>query len=49
MFAPPEISRNAEGAQCEGRAKEGRPKSAAKGIIEAEAPKDIPARFPLLI
>jgi hypothetical protein len=35
MFAPPTPQRNASGAQCEGRAREGHPKSAAKGIVEA--------------
>jgi hypothetical protein len=38
MVAPPEIPRNAERAQCEGRVGEGCPKSAAKGIIKAGAP-----------
>jgi hypothetical protein len=35
MVAPPEISRNALRAQCEGRAKEGFPKSAARDSIKA--------------
>jgi hypothetical protein len=35
MVAPPTTQRNASGAQCEGRAREGHPKSAAKGIVEA--------------
>ena len=35
MVAPPEISRNALRAQCEGRAKEGLPKSAAQDNIKA--------------
>ncbi len=38
MFAPLGVQRNASRAQCEGRAKEGCPKSAAEGIIEAGAP-----------
>jgi hypothetical protein len=38
MFAPPRAPRNAEGAQSEGRAREGYPKSAAKDSIKAEAP-----------
>src|SRR5215218_6118615 len=35
MVAPPTTQRNASGAQCEGRAREGHPKSAAKGIVDA--------------
>ena len=35
MITLPEIPRNAERAQSEGRAKEGCPKSAAEDIIEA--------------
>src|SRR5215204_2011789 len=35
ILAPPTTQRNASGAQCEGRAREGHPKSAAKGSIEA--------------
>jgi hypothetical protein len=38
MVAPSEVPRNAEGAQSEGRAREGYPKSAAKDSIKAEAP-----------
>jgi hypothetical protein len=35
MVSPLEVPRNAERAQSEGRAREGYPKSAAKGIVEA--------------
>jgi hypothetical protein len=35
ILAPPTTQRNASGAQCEGRAREGHPKSAAKGNVEA--------------
>jgi hypothetical protein len=38
MLAPPEVPRNAERAQCEGRAK-GRSKSAAEASIKAGAPQ----------
>ncbi len=41
MVAPPEVPRNAEGAQIEGRAKEYQ-ESAAKGSIEARARKPRP-------
>jgi hypothetical protein len=42
MVSPPRVLRNAEGAQIEGRAREGYPRSAAKGIIEAGARKPRP-------
>ena len=35
MVAPPQVPRNAERAQCDGRAREGYLRSAARGIIEA--------------
>jgi hypothetical protein len=35
MVSPPTTQRNTERAQCKGRAGEGCPKSAAKGIIVA--------------
>jgi hypothetical protein len=38
MVAPPEVPRNAEGAQCEGRAKGRSKKRAAKDSIKAGAP-----------
>ena len=38
MDAPPEVPRNAERAQCDGRAK-GPSKSAAEASIKAEAPQ----------
>ena len=38
MLPPPEVPRNAEGAQRESRAKDGVPKSAARDSIKAVAP-----------
>ena len=38
MVSPPEVARNAEGAQSEGPRPGGVPESAARGIIEAGAP-----------
>jgi hypothetical protein len=43
MVAPLTTQRNTERAQCKGRAGEGCPKSAAKGIIEAGARKPRPS------
>jgi hypothetical protein len=48
MLSPPEVPRNAERAQCEGRAT-GRSKSAAKDIIKAEARKPRPGQRQLLL
>ena len=42
MVAPLKLPRNAERAQSEGRAREGYPKCAARGIIEAGARKPRP-------
>src|SRR5215218_11155725 len=39
MVSPLGVQRNASRAQCEGRAREGYPKSAARGIIKAGARK----------
>jgi hypothetical protein len=40
MLAPPEVPRNAERAESEGRASKGIQKSAAKDSIKADIPKD---------
>ena len=42
MVAPPEVPRNAEGAQRGGRARKGNPTSAARDSIEAAARKPRP-------